>query len=179
MNETEVGQAIQMLGFTYASYKITTASGTKQINNIPVGENAGNHLKNVEGVGRNGISGGHNSEAFLGSLDEIGGKVVSETPHSNIPGIKDIAYEIPKKGIDGQPRVPAEYKTIKDPKTVYDPNIVSDKQIYEWGQEAMKNGKIITKPNGEQIIEGYASNGLKFKGFIRENKITNFYPEIN
>ncbi|GHU36712.1 hypothetical protein FACS1894192_03920 [Bacilli bacterium] len=48
LNETEIGQAIQMLGFTYATYKITTASGTKQINNIPVGENAGNHLKNVE-----------------------------------------------------------------------------------------------------------------------------------
>ncbi|GAX48366.1 hypothetical protein [Pseudolactococcus reticulitermitis] len=71
MNETEVGQAIQMLGFTYASYKITTASGTKQINNIPVGENAGNHLKNVEGVGRNGISGGHNSNVFFESLDKM------------------------------------------------------------------------------------------------------------
>ncbi|GHU36691.1 hypothetical protein FACS1894192_03840 [Bacilli bacterium] len=173
LNETEVGQAIQMLGFTYASYKITTASGTKQINNIPVGENAGNHLKNVEGVGRNGISGGHNSEAFLGSLDEIGGKVVSETPHSNIPGIKDIAYEIPKKGIDGQPRVPAEYKIIDQPKTVYDPNIISDKQMYEWGQEAMKNGKIV-----DNKIYGTASNGLKFEGFYRNGEITNFFPVL-
>jgi len=31
LNENELGQAIQMLGFTYASYRMTTTSGTKNV----------------------------------------------------------------------------------------------------------------------------------------------------
>lgn len=38
LNESELGQAIQILGFTYASYKITTSSGTKQVNNGKIEE---------------------------------------------------------------------------------------------------------------------------------------------
>jgi hypothetical protein len=52
-------------------------------------------------VSKQGISGGHNANAFLGSLDDVGGRIVSETPHSSIPGIKNIEYEIPKKELMG------------------------------------------------------------------------------
>lgn len=41
INESELGQAIQILGFTYASYKITTSSGTKQVNNGKIEGNRG------------------------------------------------------------------------------------------------------------------------------------------
>ncbi|GHU36694.1 hypothetical protein FACS1894192_03860 [Bacilli bacterium] len=176
MNETEIGQAIQMLGFTYASYKITTASGTKQINNIPAGENAGNHLKNAESfTQQKGVVGGHNSSNFYEKLDEVGGRVVLEKTHPAISGVKEVQYEIPKKGIDGQPRIPPEYKIIGKPKTVYDSNIISDKQIYEWGQEAMKNGVIDS--NG--TIIGFSKNGLKFVGHMKDGIITNFYPVLD
>ncbi|GFH42074.1 hypothetical protein Hs30E_06250 [Lactococcus hodotermopsidis] len=169
-------------GLSYAASKSQTKAGTgvnvanvmDDVNGIPIGENAVNHLKNVEGVGKKGISGGHNSDAFFESLDEIGGQVVSEKTNPIYQGIKEVKYEVPKKGIDGKSLVPPEYKTIKEPKTIYDTNIISDEQMYQWGQEAMKNGKI-SGANGE-YIDGVASNGLKFRGYIRDGKITNFYP---
>ena len=146
-----------------------------KLDDIPIGSNAANHLKNVEGFTQpKGIIGGHNSNAFFETLDEVGGRIVSETPHSSISGIKEVRYEILKKGIDGNPLVPPEYKIVKKPKTIYDPNLISDKQLYEWGQEAMKNGVI----EGQEIT-GIASNGLKFVGYIRDGKVTNFYPVLN
>ncbi|GFH43228.1 hypothetical protein Hs30E_17790 [Lactococcus hodotermopsidis] len=145
-----------------------------KLDDIPIGSNAANHLKNVEKISREGFSGGHNSKAFFESLDEVGGRIASEKTNPIYPGIKEIFYEVPKKGIDGKPLVPPEYRLIKQPKTVYDPNIISDKQIYEWGQEAMKNGVI----DGREIT-GIANNGLKFKGFIEDGKITNFFPMLN
>ena len=144
-----------------------------KLDDIPIGSNAANHLKNVEKISRDGINGGHNANAFFGSLDEIGGRVVSEKYHPNISGIKEIVYEVPKKGIDGKPLVPPEYRYIDRPKTIYDPNLISDKQIYEWGLEAMKNSEIV----GYKVY-GTSSNGLKFEGFYREGKITNFFPVL-
>lgn len=47
LNESELGQAIQLLGFTYASYKITTIKGSKPINNNDSGINEANSPKNV------------------------------------------------------------------------------------------------------------------------------------
>ncbi|GFH41956.1 hypothetical protein Hs30E_05070 [Lactococcus hodotermopsidis] len=169
-------------GLSYAASKSQTKAGTgvnvvdvmDDVNGIPIGENAVNHLKNVEGVGKKGISGGHNSKAFFESLDEVGGRITSETSHPNISGIKEIFYEVPKKGIDGKALTPPEYRLINRPKTVYDPGIISDKQIYVWGQEAMKNGVI-----DKREITGIANNGLKFKGFIEDGKITNFFPMLN
>ncbi|GHU36705.1 hypothetical protein FACS1894192_03900 [Bacilli bacterium] len=175
MNETEIGQAIQMLGFTYASYKITTASGTKQINNIPVGENAGNHLKNVEGFGKNnGISGAHNGQNFMDEIGKLNAKITSEKVNSAFLGIKEVEYRVPQKLPGGVIKEPIEYTSKVYKKTIYDSSIVSDKQIFEWGQEAMKNGKIV----GNKIY-GTASNGLKFEGYYRNGEITNFFPVLN
>ena len=41
----------------------------------------------------------------------------------------------------------------------------------------MKNSRIIN----EREIEGYANNGLKFKGYIdgETGEITNFFPTLN
>ena len=80
-----------------------------KLDDIPIGSNAANHLKNVEKISRDGINGGHNANAFFGSLDEIGGRVVSEKYHPNISGIKEIVYEVPKKGIDGKPLVEVDH----------------------------------------------------------------------
>lgn len=90
-----------------------------------------------------GIVGGHNSNAFYGKLEEVGGKEISETAHPTISGIKEVRYEIPKKGKDGNPLVPPEYKVVKTSKTIYDPKIISDKQMAQWGQEAMKMVKLV------------------------------------
>ncbi|BFJ00343.1 MULTISPECIES: CdiA family toxin C-terminal domain-containing protein [Priestia] len=62
-----------------------------------------------------------------------------------------------------------------DPKTVYDPSKISDDKIYRLGQEAMQNGKV----NG-RLVEGTASNGLEFRGYLNEaGEITNFFPIVD
>ena len=71
--------------------------------------------------------------------------------------------------------IPNEYKNISRPKTVYDPNVFSTDEIYKLGIEAMQSGTV----NGN-IVEGFASNGLKFTGYIDSvtGEITNFFPTL-
>ena len=64
------------------------------------------------------------------------------------------------------------FKNIKDPKTIYDPTVISNRQMLDWGWEAMDNGVV-----SGRIIEGSASNGLKFRGYIGDDgSVTNFFP---
>nr|WP_312025614.1 EndoU domain-containing protein [Listeria booriae] len=52
---------------------------------------------------------------------------------------------------------------------------MSDEKMYQWGQEAMQSGVI-----SGRLVEGSASNGLKFRGYLNESgKITNFFPIID
>lgn len=88
----------------------------------------------------------------------------------------EITYQFPKKDYTGQVVVPPSYRKIAYPKTVYDPNVFSDDQMYRLGLEAMANGKLL--PSGD-MIEGYASNGLKFKGYYKDGEVTNFYPVLD
>ncbi|MGM0220010.1 EndoU domain-containing protein [Enterococcus sp. AZ126] len=96
INESELGQAIQILGFTYASYKITTSSGTKQIN-------SGN-TKQVNSVitpemeekilwgqrknpNKNEIIGGHSPE-----INNNHPNYATETIKVNADGTRDFKY---------------------------------------------------------------------------------------
>ena len=45
--------------------------------------------------------------------------------------------------------------------------------MLRWGKEAMSNGR-----TSGRIIEGSASNGLQFRGYIENGEVTNFYPVI-
>ena len=58
---------------------------------------------------------------------------------------------------------------------MYDPTKITDDEMIKWGKEAMKNGI----KNG-RVINGVASNGLKFRGYIDEvaGVITNFHPVL-
>ncbi|MGF9601139.1 EndoU domain-containing protein [Bacillus subtilis] len=53
---------------------------------------------------------------------------------------------------------------------------MSNEQMLQWGEEAMKNGEIVGRK-----VTGYAKNGLKFEGYIDEatGEITNFSPTLN
>lgn len=156
---------------------IKNASGA---NNFKFGDNVKNHLKNVENVNtKKGVIGGHNLEEFNNALtnqgvglDEL---ILSKKPHPSIEGIYEIEYRIPKKDITGNVAKPITYKNIDTPKTVYDPSVFSETDIYNLGVEAMQNGKII---GGR--VEGTASNGLKFIGYLDEaGKVKNFFPILD
>ncbi|MGX7419516.1 CdiA family toxin C-terminal domain-containing protein [Carnobacterium gallinarum] len=148
--------------------------------NLKIGENAKNHLKNVEGIStKKGISGGHNADEFYKALQSQGingdDLVISKTSHPTIDGVYEVEYRIPRKDITGNVADPVTYKNARDPKTLYDPSIISDDKMYELGSEAMQNGKLI---NGR--IEGTASNGLNFIGYLDEfGNVKNFYPILD
>jgi hypothetical protein len=157
--------------------KIEKISGA---NNFKFGSNSKNHLKNVEAVNtKKGVIGGHNMNEFNSALKQQGFNpedlIISKTPHPTIDGIYEIEYKIPKKDMTGKVAEPVAFKKIKEPKTVYDPIKISDEKLYQWGQEAMNNGKV-----DGRMVEGTASNGLKFRGYMNElGEITNFYPILD
>ncbi|MBC6116749.1 hypothetical protein HCA12_03035 [Listeria innocua] len=157
--------------------------GNKKVNRnnkFKFGENVRNHLKNVEKVNiKKGVIGGHNINEFNNALKKQGVDIeeliLSKKPHPTIEGIYEIEYRIPKKNIAGNIAEPISYKKIDTPKTVYDPSVFSETEIYNLGVEAMQSGKIIDKR-----VEGIASNGLKFIGYLdNTGKVKNFFPILD
>lgn len=93
-------------------------------------------------------------------------------PHPTINGIYSQKYTVP--AYDGRGNF-IGFKNIKDPKTIYDPTVISNRQMLDWGWEAMDNGVVFGR-----MIKGKSSNGLEFVGFIDDNgAITNFFPTLN
>ncbi|PEE40899.1 CdiA family toxin C-terminal domain-containing protein [Bacillus pseudomycoides] len=166
-------------------YKCTKGTGNNSksvsgANNFEFGDNVKNHLKNVESIStKKGVSGGHNADEFYKALNNqgvnTGDLIISKKSHPTIEGIYEVEYRIPRKDMAGNVADPVSYKNARDPKTLYDPSVFSDEQMYKLGSEAMQNGKII---NGR--VEGTASNGLKFIGYLDDSgKIKNFYPILD
>lgn len=162
--------------------KVENVGKASVVNNFKFGDNAENHLKNVEKVNaKRGVSGGHNLDEFRRTLAPKGVNfedlIITNKSHPTINGVYEIEYRLPRKDITGNIAKPITYKDIYTPKTVYDPKVVSDVQMFEWGKNAMQNGTI--QADGRTVI-GTSSNGLKFKGFLdSEGNINNFYPTLN
>lgn len=132
------------------------------------------HLRQEKIKGKS-ISGGHNLTSFENTITKNGGKVeesvIKKVRHPTIDGIYDITYRVP----DGHGGYKEIYKT---PKTVYDPSKISDSQIVQWANEAF-NGTERKVRDG--VIQGRASNGLLFEGFIDEETgaVSVFYPKFD
>jgi len=70
------------------------------------------HLATVDGfTQRNGISGGHNANAFYEAAKEYNVKIVSETP-TEVKGIIEVKYLVPTKNRDGS--LTGEYKAAPE-----------------------------------------------------------------
>ncbi|WP_262421868.1 CdiA family toxin C-terminal domain-containing protein [Bacillus aquiflavi] len=110
------------------------ASGAK---NSQFGDNAKNHLKNVENINKKGVVGGHNADVFYTALKsqgvDVDDLVVSKKPHPSIEGIYEVEYRIPRKDMACNTAKPITYRNIRDPKTIYNPAIIHDDLIYAWG----------------------------------------------
>ncbi|MDQ7723540.1 hypothetical protein FPQ02_02310 [Bacillus halotolerans] len=140
------------------------------------------HLVEVEDIVRKknkGIVGGHNlqnfEKAFIDKGWDLESCIISKREHSTIDGIYEIEYGLPALDREGNIK-PGELKKVRTPKTVYDPEKISNEQMLQWGEEAMKNGEVVGRK-----VTGYAKNGLKFEGYIDEatGEITNFFPTLN
>lgn len=142
--------------------------------------NADNHFINGDGIGpkKKGVLGAHNLDNFNSTLESTGFplddlKVGEPIQHPAIDGVYAQYYRLP--AYDGRGNF-IGFKDIPDPKTYFDPNIISNSKMLELGKEAMSNAKPVGI--GDVVVGGTASNGLEFRGYLRDRGITNFFPII-
>ncbi|MGM3174135.1 CdiA family toxin C-terminal domain-containing protein, partial [Dickeya lacustris] len=133
------------------------------------------HLSTVDGfTQKNGISGGHNANAFYDAAKEYNVKIVSETP-SGVNGITEVKYLIPTKDRAGN--LTGDYKATPETKTIYDPKIFSDQKILELGQQAAANGykEAMSSPNGTANV---TAGGISFRIYVDKSTgtVRNFHP---
>lgn len=179
----------------YKNKKLTV--GKQKINqkiNFKFNEtNCRNHLIYGEGIksGQGGVDGAHNRNSFIQTIRtkyetyyikkglkfNVQDCIESLTPHPLITGIEEVKYKLPALNQNDTLNV-GVYKKVQNPKTIYNPKIIKDEQMLQWGKEAMMEAMKNNRVNG-RVIQGYANNGLKFRGFINESgEISNFYPYL-
>ncbi|MGN7941437.1 MULTISPECIES: CdiA family toxin C-terminal domain-containing protein [Bacillaceae] len=80
----------------------------------------------------------------------------------------------------GQGEYTGEFKASTHKKTVYDEELITDEQMYKYSQEAMENGTEYITRGGQQVVQGTASNGLKFEGWKNPTtgEIESMYPVL-
>lgn len=138
-----------------------------------------NHIENAETSqsGKSGIKGAHNKDNFLHEVNRIGAKITGSTPNSQIDGIEQISYKMPKKDKFGKPT--GEFKTQTFKKTAYDPTKISTDEYIERGLQAANNSARKSKPGKlDREWSGTDNKGVNWHGYCDENgNITSFYPE--
>jgi filamentous hemagglutinin len=133
------------------------------------------HLSMVDGfTQKNGISGGHNSNAFYDAAKEYNVKIVSETP-TGVKGITEVKYLIPTKDRAGN--LTGDYKATTETKTIYDPKLFSDQKILELGQQAAAKGykDAMASKNGQANV---SVDGVNFRIYVDRTTgtVRNFHP---
>ena len=97
--------------------------------------------------------------------------IISCTPHPKVNGIYDIEYA----GLLYDNKRIVGLRQVDKPKTVYDPRLISEQQMCQWMREAIQDGKV--KRTGRQYrFEGYAKNGLCFKGYVINGEFDSLFP---
>ena len=136
-----------------------------------------NANKPISGKKAVGVVGTHNMEEFFNTLESTGKDIEDMIAIQDVkfdekfPGLVEVKYKIP---IQDRGKYIDQFKYITNPKTLYNPAYYSDKQIYDWGLEAMANGYL-----EEYIVYGEASNGMKFIGYYRDGVVSNFFPVLS
>lgn len=136
------------------------------------------HLATVDKFSQNGISGGHNANAFYDAAKQNNVKILNETP-TGTPGITKIEYQIPAKDRAGN--FTGDYKgngSKPFTKTIYDPKIFTDQQMLELGQQAASSGYKQAIARGERAYNATAG-GVTFRVYIdpKTGTVTNFHPK--
>ncbi|MDU6442244.1 MAG: VENN motif pre-toxin domain-containing protein, partial [Pantoea sp.] len=133
------------------------------------------HLATVDGfTQKNGISGGHNANAFYDAAKEYNVKIVSETP-TGTKGITEVKYLIPTKDRAG--KLTGDYKATPETKTIYDPKIFTDQKILELGQQAAAKGfnDAMASKSGQTNV---SVDGVNFRIYVDKTtgRVRNFHP---
>ena len=134
-------------------------------------EDLPNHLRNFDGINRSGVRGTHNLDVFNQVVIDEGLEIVRKTEHSDIEGIYNIEYKIPKQDGSGK------FRNKPQKKTLYDPAIHSDEKIVELGQRAAAQGMEQALSDGNrQFIENVEGIDFLVSIDLNTKKITNTHP---
>jgi len=79
------------------------------------------------------ISGAHNRDAFLESVEITGAKVTNKITDAHYPGLVDYSYQLPRLNTNGE--LIGGYKPIST-KTTYDPKILPDSKVADMSRRA-------------------------------------------
>jgi hypothetical protein len=137
------------------------------------------HIENAETAssGSSGIKGAHNKNNFLREVNRIGAKAIASTPNSQIDGVEQIRYKMPKKDKYGKPTGDLKAQSFK--KTVYDPSKIGTDKYIERGLQAANNSARKSE-SGKLGREwsGIDNQNVKWHGYCDQNgNIISFYPE--
>uniref|UniRef100_UPI001EF60BE9 CdiA family toxin C-terminal domain-containing protein n=1 Tax=Snodgrassella gandavensis TaxID=2946698 RepID=UPI001EF60BE9 len=133
------------------------------------------HLATVDGFSqKNGISGGHNADAFYSAVKQNGVKIVSETP-TGTNGITNVRYQVP--ALDRAGNV-IGYKAEVKTKTIYDPKIFTDQKMLDLGQQVAMKGYKEAMSSSKGIADATV-NGITFRIYVDKTTgtVRNFHPK--
>ncbi|OCG19770.1 hypothetical protein A9G11_09880 [Gilliamella sp. wkB108] len=110
---------------------------------------------------RTGISGAHNQDAFLESIEMTGAQIVGpKYTDARFPGLIEYEYQLPKKVVNG-PNAGAfdGFKKVEK-KTTYDPSILSDTKVADMSNRAAKQAENYFRNNPKEReysikVDGY------------------------
>lgn len=144
--------------------------------------NSHNHFLNVGKFDKDkgGYKGGHDYDNLIYHVEDIThNKAVKilKFNKSHIEGIYEIHYTVPILNYKGN--YTQQWRNNVYIKTVFDPKIINSSLIKSWAINALQQSQIITTDEGQLYVKGAASNGLKFEGWLDENRtIKSYYPVL-
>ncbi|MBG4693824.1 DUF637 domain-containing protein, partial [Pseudomonas aeruginosa] len=140
--------AVGDLGRRGGGTKATASAGGQTASTLPknFGESVLGHNTQI-GV-RNSkagtISGAHNNDAFLESVEITGAKVSNKITDARFPGIVEYSYQLPRTNTKGE--FIGGYKSVST-KTTYDPKILPDSKVADMSSRAAVQAESVFKAN--------------------------------
>ncbi|WP_460095181.1 two-partner secretion domain-containing protein [Pseudomonas sp. S2_B03] len=120
------------------------------------------------------ISGAHNSDAFLESVEKTGAKISNKTTDVRYPGLVEYSYQLPKTNTRGE--LVGGYKS-KSTKTTYDSKILSDIKVADMSSRAAVEAGSLFRANPAMREASIKIDGYYFQ-VTRDSKtgdITNSF----
>ncbi|WP_220680158.1 CdiA family toxin C-terminal domain-containing protein, partial [Frischella sp. Ac48] len=130
---------------------------------------------------KDGISGAHNQDAFLESIEMTGAKIVGPRyTDARFPGLIEYEYQLPKKVANGPNAGTTDGFKKTQTKTTYDPNILSDAKVADMSNRAAKQAENYFRKNPNENIHDVKIDGYWFRVThdIKNKKITNSFITI-
>lgn len=120
------------------------------------------------------ISGAHNNDAFLESVEITGAKVSNKITDTRFPGVVEYTYQLPRTNTKGE--LIGGYKPAST-KTTYDPSVLPDSKIADMSSRAAVQAESTFKANPAMRETSIKVDGYYFQVTrdSRTGEITNSF----